>query len=286
MCRASAISRYESPSSSRSTSSSRNRVGKPLMACWMADASSVWSSSVSGLVVGLALLCRSSSNGSVGTCKRGPYHPAHVLRTIRKNQARPLPPVNVPKYRRARSDASCTISSASSSFRVSQRANRYPASRCGNTTSSKLSPSAAAVSGSHTVLLMEHLEDLLDSLREGRIAEAETVATKSNVREHRVRLEVLGENGTDDDPGGSRRHAPDTELSVAEPRERLGELRQANRIVVHQKVPGAVFTMLGKMHERSSTVMHVNGRHPWPVRSKLQYAAGSDDRLDHARPKP
>ena len=48
-----------------------------------------------------------------------------VFRTILRNQARPSPPANVRKYRRARSDASWTTSSASSSLFISHRASRY-----------------------------------------------------------------------------------------------------------------------------------------------------------------
>src|SRR5262245_27747083 len=80
--------------------------------------------------------------------------PAQVLRTILRNHARPLPPVKVRKYRKARSDASWTTSSASCSFRINQRASRYAASRCGSTTSSKLSLCAGIRSDGRDSVLM------------------------------------------------------------------------------------------------------------------------------------
>lgn len=142
---ASASSRYDSPSSSRSTSSSRKRSGTLRIARASKVASSDRSSSASGSDVDRGLWCCCSSNGSVSASNRWPRQPRQVLRTILRNQARPSPPVNVRKYRKARSDASCTTSSASCSFRISQRASRRAASRWGTTTSSKLAPIVVAV---------------------------------------------------------------------------------------------------------------------------------------------
>ena len=64
-----------------------------------------------------------------GSGKLPGRQPQQVLRTILRNQAWPLPPLNVRKYRRALSEASCTTSSASCSLRSSHRANRRAASR-------------------------------------------------------------------------------------------------------------------------------------------------------------
>jgi hypothetical protein len=144
---ASASSRYDRPSSSRSTSSSRKRSGTLRIARASKVASSDRSSSVSGSDVDRGLWCCCSSNGSVSASNRWPRQPRQVLRTILRNQARPSPPVNVRKYRKARNDASCTTSSASCSFRISQRASRRAASRWGTTTSSKLAPIVVAVAG-------------------------------------------------------------------------------------------------------------------------------------------
>src|SRR5215831_18814850 len=54
-----------------------------------------------------------------------------------RSQGRLSPPRKLPKNFQARKYASCTTSSASCSFHVSQRARLYAASRCGKTTCSK-----------------------------------------------------------------------------------------------------------------------------------------------------
>src|SRR5262245_3147650 len=100
---------------------------------------------------------------------------------MRRNQARPLPPENVRKYRRARSDASWTASSASCSFRIRQRASVRAAWRWGRTTSSKLSRFTGDSAGRSNRLFMERSEDLLDSLVERGIPEAEANPAQSDV---------------------------------------------------------------------------------------------------------
>ena len=97
--------------------------------------------------VGVVALCCSSSKTSVASCRAWLCQSWHVLRTILRNQARLLPPENVGKYRNARKQASCTTSSASSSFAISHRANRYAASRCGRTTVSNVAESRAVSVG-------------------------------------------------------------------------------------------------------------------------------------------
>src|SRR6476661_1365691 len=129
---------------------------------------------------------------------------------------------------------------------------------------------------------MEHFEHLLESLFQSRIPEAEADSAESNVREQRVGLEMAGENGTDDESGRSRRDAPHTQPMVAEPGKGFRELGRANRIAVDEEIPAAVFGMLGKMHQRSGTVVDVNRRNPRPVVPKLQDATASHDRLDDA----
>lgn len=150
----SASSRYDRPSSSRSTSSSRKRSGKLRIARSIDVTSSVCNNNVSGSDADRAPLCSSSSKGSLSGWTPWPRQLQHVLRTILRNHARPLPPEKVRKYRRARSDASCTTSSASCSFRICQRARRNAAFRWGRTTSSKLSPVAGVVDGGQNELFM------------------------------------------------------------------------------------------------------------------------------------
>jgi hypothetical protein len=157
----SASSRYDRPSSSRSTSNSRKRSGKLRIARSIDVTSSVCNSNVSGSNAGYAPLCCSSSNGSLSGWTLWPRQLQHVLRTILRNHARPLPPEKVRKYRSARSDASCTTSSASCSFRICQRARRNAASKWGRTTSSKLSPVAGVVDGVQNELFIWHFKDVL-----------------------------------------------------------------------------------------------------------------------------
>lgn len=128
--------------------------------------SSVCNNNVSGSDADRSPLCSSSSKGSFSGWTLLPRQLQHVLRTILRNHARPLPPEKVRKYRRARSDASCTTSSASCSFRICQRARRNAASRWGRTTSSKLSPVAGVVDGGQNKLFMCRFKDVLGRANE------------------------------------------------------------------------------------------------------------------------
>src|SRR5688572_2055090 len=103
-----------------------------------------------------------------------------------RNHARLSPPTNVRKYRNARSDASCTTSSASCSLRIRHRASRYAASRWGRTSCSKVSPSAWVVDDRRPESFIERPDNLLKSLLERGIQEPESTASQSNVREHCV----------------------------------------------------------------------------------------------------
>ena len=57
-------------------------------------------------------------------------------------------------------------------------------------------------------------------------------------------------------------------------------------IAVHEEIAAASFAVLGEMHQRASTVVDVNRRHPTLGLPNLQHAAASHDRLDDAFPKP
>ena len=68
--------------------------------------------------------------------------------------------------------------------------------------------------------------------------------------------------------------------------ERSRELVHPDRIAVHEKVAAAGFAVLGEMHQRPGTVVHVYGRHPPPGLPKLEHTASCHDRLDDAFSKP
>ena len=133
---------------------------------------------------------------------------------------------------------------------------------------------------------MDYFEHLLESVFQRRIPEAEADSAESNVRVQRIGLEIVGENGTDDESCRSRRDAPETQSMVAELGKGFSEFRRANRIAVYEEIPAAVFRTLGKVHQRSGTVVDVNRRNPRPLLSKLQDTTASRDRLDDVRAKP
>ena len=106
---------------------------------------------------------------------------------------------------------------------------------------------------------MARAEDLLESLLERGILESETDSAQSDVREHGIGLEVVGQNGSDHESGRHCGYSKDAQWTVRETGERLRELMQSDRIVVHEEVPAAGFIALGKMHQRTGTVLDVNG---------------------------
>src|SRR5437763_1030712 len=199
---------------------------------------SISSNSVSGSADGWVPLCCSSSNGSFDARTRSRCQRQDVLRTMLRNQARPLPPAKVRKYRNARSDASCTTSSASCSFPTSQRASRRAASRCGSTTSSKLRP-FKDVTLESGLFVTKCSENLPDALIERGIPEVETGSAQANVRERGVGPEVARQHGTGDERGGHRRHPPHAQRAVRETCKCGGEFREAKLVAVHEEVPPA-----------------------------------------------
>src|SRR5580765_7027469 len=213
----------------------------------MSVTSSLCSNSVSGSDAGRSPLCCSSSNESVGARRRPRCQSVPALRTILRNHARPFPPVYVRKYRNARSDASCTTSSASCSFRISRRASRCAAGRWGSTTSSKLSSAASAVTGRDRALLMDRLEDLVESLFERGIPIAEADPAEPDVREHRVGAHIVGQYGTDHEAGRRPGHSKYAQRTVREAGECFGKLVQEDRVAVDEEVPAADFTVFGKV---------------------------------------
>ena len=106
---------------------------------------------------------------------------------------------------------------------------------------------------------MESAKNLLESLLERGMSEAETDAAQSDVREHGIGLEVVGQNGTNHESGRHRGYSKDAQWTVRETGERSGELRQSDRIVVDEEVPAAGFAALREMHQRTGTVLDVNG---------------------------
>src|SRR5688572_828770 len=141
-----------------------------------------------------------------------------------RNHARLSPPTNVRKYRNARSDASCTTSSASCSLPIRHRASRYAASRWGRTASSKVS-------------FIERADDLLQAQLERGIQEPESTASQSNVREHCVAQAMAWHGGTGHEPPSDGGHTPDTKRPIREAREGRGELIHPDRIAVDHEVP-------------------------------------------------
>ncbi len=120
---------------------------------------------------------------------------------------------------------------------------------------------------------MECSEDLLKSLLERGILEAEPGSAQSDVREHGVGEEVVGQDRPDHEPGRHRGHPPHAQRTIRETGERSRELVHPDRIAVHEEIPAASFAVLGEMHQRAGTVVDVNGRHP-PARSSQTAARG------------
>src|SRR3989442_4860532 len=133
---------------------------------------------------------------------------------------------------------------------------------------------------------MERSEDLLESLLERGIPEAKADPAQSDVREHGVGLEVVGQHRTDHESACRRRHAPYAQWTVRETGERSRKLVHLGRIVVDEKIPAARFAVLGEMYQRAGAVVDVNGRYPRPGLPKLQHTAARNDRLDGALAKP
>src|SRR5262249_62245087 len=121
------------------------------------------------------------------------------------------------------------------SSRTSHGASGRAASRCGTTTSSKLSPPAESVAGRGTPLLMQRSEDLLDALLERGIAEPEAGPAQPDVRERRVGSDVVGQGTIDQESGRGCRNAPDAQGTVREAGDRLRELAHLDGLVVGEE---------------------------------------------------
>ena len=100
---------------------------------------------------------------------------------------------------------------------------------------------------------------MLEPLLERAIEKAETDPAQSDVREHRIGQEVIGENRTDHEPGGDGGHSQHTQWTAGKPGECSRERIQSDRIVVHEEVPATGFTTFGEVHQRTGTVRDVNG---------------------------
>src|SRR5688572_8480771 len=116
-------------------------------------------------------------------------------------------------------------------------------------TASKLSPNPSAMAGRSRPLLIESSEDLLESLPERRIQEPEARSAESDVGEHGIGQQVVREDRTNHESGGDRGYAQDTQWTDRKTRECSRELIQRDRIVVHEEIPAARFTVLGEMYE-------------------------------------
>ncbi len=149
--------------------------------------------------------------------------------------------------------------------------------------SSNVSPLAGAVVGGR--LIIEGSEDLLESMLERGIPEAEADSAEADVGKHGVCLDGTGQDGTHQGPR-RRGQTPQPQWTIRQPREHLRELVRLNRIVVDEEIPAARFAVLGEMHECSGTVVDVNGRHPRPGDPELHHTAARHDRIDDAFAKP
>src|SRR3954469_10568196 len=154
---------------------------------------------------------------------------------MRRNQARPFPPVNVWKYWNARSDASCRTSSASCSLRISQRASRRPAARCGTTTSSNVWPATGSEADGRSRSSMQLSDDLLQSFLQRRISEPVADPAETNVREHGVVPDEVRHDAAEEEPGRRRGHPSHSQRSMREACEHSGELVHPDRVAVHDQ---------------------------------------------------
>src|SRR5262245_33317901 len=105
---------------------------------------------------------------------------------------------------------------------------------------------------------MKSSENLLKSLIERRILEAEADAAQSDVREQGVRLKVVGQDRAEYESGRRRRHAPHAQRTVRETGERSRQLMRPGRVTVHEEVPAATLAVLGEMHQRASAVVNMD----------------------------
>jgi hypothetical protein len=138
---------------------------------------------------------------------------------------------------------------------------------------------------------MKRSEDLLESLFERGIREAEAGAAQPDVREHGVGPEVIRQDRTDRESGRHPGYSAHTQRAVRETSEGRRELVQPDRIGVHEEVAAAHLAMLGEMHQRAGAVLDVNGRHPRRRCSNLQNRArlamtGSMTRSRNHEPLP
>ena len=85
--------------------------------------------------------------------------------------------------------------------------------------------------------------------------------------------EVVGQDWPDHESGHHRRHPPHAQWTIGKTGERSREFLHPDWIAVHEEIAAASFAVLGEMHQRASTVVDVNGRHP-PLRPSQSAAHG------------
>src|SRR3954471_3000932 len=105
---------------------------------------------------------------------------------------------------------------------------------------------------------MKCSNDLLNSLFERWISEAEPEAAQANVREDGIGPDGFGQRARYDKSSGRRGNAPHAQWEVGQSSERAGELTRPDRIVVDGEISAAGFAVLGQVHQRARAVLDVN----------------------------
>ena len=116
--------------------------------------------------------------------------------------------------------------------------------------------------------------------------EAKADAAQSDVREHGVGLKMVVMDKADEKRSDRCRYAPHAQRTVCETREGDCEVRQSDRVVVHEEISTAHFATLGQVHQGASTVLDVNGGYPRRGLAKLQDGAPRENWLNDTLATP